>query len=86
MNYGLKIPKFAEGATIIKIKQWLCQPGDKVSKGEAVAEATTDKIAIYIESPYAGTIHSLLVAAGEEVQVEQLIALISTEGEAEETP
>lgn len=81
MIYELKVPKFAEGATTIKIRQWLCQPGDKVVKGEQVAEASTDKIAISIETEEEGYIHKLLAEAGEAVQVGQIIALISEEPE-----
>ncbi|SHJ54325.1 Biotin-requiring enzyme [Geosporobacter subterraneus DSM 17957] len=83
MNYELKVPKFAEGATIIKIKQWLCQTGDHVREGEAVAEASTDKIAIYIESPIDGLVHSILAAEGEEVYIDQVIAIISSGEEGE---
>lgn len=84
MNYELRVPKFAEGATTIKIKQWLCKPGDMVRIGEAIAEATTDKIAIYIESSYEGYLYSFFVNEGEEVHVDQIIALISTELEESE--
>ncbi len=78
MNYELKVPKFAQGATVIKIKQWLCKPGDKVIKGEEVAEATTDKIAIFIEAQNEGYISELLAEEGEEVRVGQVIAIISS--------
>lgn len=79
MSYELKVPKFAEGAKTIKIRRWLCKIGDKVIKGEEVAEATTDKIAIFIESEVEGFIDSLLVEEGDEVKVGQTIALISFE-------
>ncbi len=78
MDYELKVPKFAEGAKLIKIKKWLCGPGDRVIKGEQMAEATTDKIAIYIEADEEGYVDKLLVEEGEEVCVGQVIAYISS--------
>lgn len=70
------VPKFAEGATVIRLSQWLRREGEKVDAGDYLAEATTDKIAIYIEAPIGGYVHEILVAEGEEVQVGQVIALM----------
>ena len=50
----VKVPKFAEGAVAITLKQWLCKKGDRLEEGAAIAEAATDKIAINIEVPSAG--------------------------------
>ncbi|HWR39461.1 MAG TPA: lipoyl domain-containing protein [Patescibacteria group bacterium] len=79
MIIEVTVPKFAEGATSIRLSEWLCQPGEKVEAGVNIAEATTDKIAIQVEAPESGYIQKLLVEAGDVVQVGQVIALISTE-------
>ena len=79
MKLEVTVPRFAEGATVIRLSRWLCQEGEKVDAGVQLAEATTDKIAIYIEAPVSGYVHELLVAEGEEVKVGEVIALISTE-------
>lgn len=70
------VPMFAEGATVIRLRQWLRREGEKVNTGENLAEATTDKIAIYIEAPFNGYMHKILVSEGEVVQVGQVIALM----------
>lgn len=73
------VPEFAKGATIIRIRRWFCAKGDKVEAGAQLAEAATDKIAIYIEAPAGGYVSELLVAEGEEVRVGQVIALLLPE-------
>lgn len=79
MNIEIKVPLFAEGATKIKIRQWLVEEGEKVIKGDNIIEATTDKIAIYIEAPESGTLISKLADENDEVQVGQVVAILSSE-------
>jgi pyruvate/2-oxoglutarate dehydrogenase complex dihydrolipoamide acyltransferase (E2) component len=73
------VPKFAEGARSITLKQWLYRTGDKVDAGAHIAEAATDKIEIYIEAPCAGYVSELRAEEGERVNVGQVIALISSD-------
>lgn len=77
MNIEVKVPMFAEGATKIQIRQWLVNVGDKVNAGDNLVEATTDKIAIYIEAPASGYLKSKLVEEFDTVLVGQVIALLS---------
>jgi pyruvate/2-oxoglutarate dehydrogenase complex dihydrolipoamide acyltransferase (E2) component len=73
------VPKCAEGAVSITLKQWLCKKGDRVEEGAAIAEAATDKIAINIEAPAAGYVVELRVEEGRRMKVGQVIALLSSE-------
>lgn len=77
MNIEVKVPMFAEGATKIKIRQWLVEKDENVNKGDILIEATTDKIAIYIEAPESGTLISKLADENDEVQVGQVVAVLS---------
>lgn len=79
MNIDVKVSMFAEGATKIKIRQWLVKEGGFVSKGDNLIEATTDKIAIYIEAPESGTLISRFADENDEVQVGQVVAVLSSE-------
>lgn len=79
MVIEVTVPKFAEGATVIRLNRWLCQAGQKVEAGTGLAEATTDKIAIEIEAPGSGYVREILVAEGEEMRVGQVIALLASE-------
>ncbi len=79
MKYEVKVPLFAEGATKIKIQQWLFEVGDPVKAGDNLVEATTDKISINIEVPKSGFLVEKLVEEDETVLIDQVIAIISDE-------
>ncbi len=74
MKTEIKVPNFAEGGTKIKLHQWLVEVGQEVKVGENVAEATTDKISIFIESSADGKIASLLVEENDTVYIGDVIA------------
>jgi pyruvate dehydrogenase E2 component (dihydrolipoamide acetyltransferase) len=61
-----------------RLVAWLKQEGDPVEAGEILFEVETDKATMEVESPVAGYVRRLLVAAGDEVPVTAVIALIST--------
>lgn len=57
---------------------WLKKEGDRIETGEILFEVETDKATMEVESPVAGYVRKLLVAAGETVPVTQVVALITT--------
>lgn len=79
MVYEVAVPKYAEGAKVIKLKRWLHRKGEKVDAGSQIAEASTDKIAIYIEVPSSGYVYELRVNEGQQVEVGEVIATVSSE-------
>ena len=70
------MPLFAEGATKIKIHQWLFEVGDQVKAGDNLVEAMTDKISINIEAPKTGILIEKLVEEDDTVRIDQVIAII----------
>ncbi|MBV1708667.1 MAG: lipoyl domain-containing protein [Erysipelothrix sp.] len=81
MKYEVKVPLFAEGATKIKIRQWLFEIGDEVKAGDNLVEATTDKISINIEAVKSGFLVEKLVEEDDTVLIDQVIAIISDKKE-----
>lgn len=67
-----------ETATLL---EWRVAPGDEVSEGQPIAEVSTDKVDMDLESPFAGTIVTLDADAGTEVPLGGLLATIETEAE-----
>lgn len=67
-----------EEATLLR---WLVSPGDEVSQGAPVAEISTDKVDMELESPYSGTIQELLVEEGAEVAVGAVLATMTTDSD-----
>ena len=81
------MPKMGYDMTQGKIVQWLKKPGDRVEKGEPIAEIETEKVNIQIEAFTSGEMLKILVPEGETVPVGQPIALIGEPGEKpEEVP
>jgi pyruvate dehydrogenase E2 component (dihydrolipoamide acetyltransferase) len=62
--------------------EWKKKVGDRVTKGEIIAEVDTDKAAIEIESFHTGIIERLLTKPGDRVAVGSVMAVIREEGEA----
>jgi len=64
-----------------KIVQWLKAEGERVAKGEPLAEIETDKATVEIEAPADGVLAHVSAAAGDDVPVGQVIAAILAPGE-----
>jgi len=56
--------------------EWLKQPGDRVARGDLIAEVDTDKGVIQVEAFTTGTLERILVEAGQKVPVGTVMALI----------
>ena len=75
------MPKMGYDMTQGKIVRWLKHEGDRVEKGDAIAEIETDKVNIQIESFASGNLQKIIVHEGESVPVGQPIAQIGEPGE-----
>lgn len=64
-----------------KIVQWLKAEGESVREGEFIAEIETDKATVELEATATGTL-ARLYAAGDEVPVGKVIAVIMAAGES----
>src|SRR5215469_6611295 len=69
-----------------QIVQWLKAKGDQVEQGEPIAEIQTDKATVELEAPASGTLTRISAEAGDEVPVGQIIAVILSAGESDESP
>ncbi|MFC7499239.1 2-oxoglutarate dehydrogenase complex dihydrolipoyllysine-residue succinyltransferase [Enterovirga sp. GCM10030262] len=70
------VPTLGESITEATLGQWLKQPGDAVKADEPIASLETDKVAVEVPSPVAGTMSKQVVAEGDTVNVGALIARI----------
>jgi pyruvate dehydrogenase E2 component (dihydrolipoamide acetyltransferase) len=67
----------AEGTLI----RWVKKEGEKIEKGELLAEIETDKATVEVESQFSGVVLKHLVAEGTAVPVSKPIAAVGKEGE-----
>ncbi len=65
-----------EGTLVV----WKKRVGDRVTKGEIIAEVDTEKAAIEVESLASGIIEQLLVKPGDKVPIGTVMALIREDG------
>jgi len=61
-----------------RIVAWRKREGERVEQGEILFEVETDKATMEVESPAAGTLRRILVAADATAPVTTVIALITT--------
>lgn len=62
------------------IQSWLKGVGDRVERGEAIAEIETEKTTVEMESMTTGTLAEIVVQAGSSAAVGELIAVIDSDG------
>ncbi|GAB5483190.1 MAG: 2-oxoglutarate dehydrogenase complex dihydrolipoyllysine-residue succinyltransferase [Parasphingorhabdus sp.] len=76
MATDVKVPVLGESITEATVGEWLKQPGDAVDADEPIASLETDKVALEVPAPEAGTLSEHLVAVGDTVEVGAIIAKI----------
>ena len=82
MATDVKVPVLGESITEATVGEWLKQPGDAVAADEPIASLETDKVALEVPAPEAGTLGELLVEVGDTVEVGAVIARIEAGGGA----
>ena len=55
MATEVKVPTLGESVTEGTIAEWLKKPGDAVAVDEPIVSLETDKVAVEVPSPVAGT-------------------------------
>jgi pyruvate dehydrogenase E2 component (dihydrolipoamide acetyltransferase) len=72
------MPQMGESIFEGTITKWLKKPGDTVQQDEPLFEISTDKVDAEIPSPVAGTLSEIKVQAGTTVQINTVVATISS--------
>ena len=81
MSIQIKVPAMGESVTEATVARWFKKEGDSVTRDEPLLELETDKVTVEVPAPAAGSIESILVKAGETVQVGSVLGAIA-EGKA----
>ena len=71
-----------EAGTLV---EWRRRPGERVERGEVIAEVETEKGLIEIEVFTSGVVEKILIAPGEKVPVGTVMALIREDAGAAAT-
>jgi 2-oxoglutarate dehydrogenase E2 component (dihydrolipoamide succinyltransferase) len=83
MSDSIKItlPKLGESIVSATVVQWFKKVGDQVALDEPLLEVSTDKVNSEIPSPVAGVLTQILAGPDQELQVGEVLALVSTGAE-----
>ncbi|NDP37967.1 MAG: 2-oxo acid dehydrogenase subunit E2 [Rhodoferax sp.] len=77
-----KLPSLGADMDEGTLLEWRVKPGDAVKRGQVVAVVDTSKAAVDVEIWHDGVVHELLVAVGEKVPVDTVLATLLAPGEA----
>ena len=84
MATDIVVPSLGESVTEATIAKLLKKVGDTVKVDENICELETEKVSMEVPSPVAGTIMSLEVVEGDDVEIGALLCTVS-EGEVADT-
>lgn len=77
------LPFLSANVTDATLTRWLKQPGDRVFKGEALAEITTEKATFDLESTADGLLLQTLAPERSMLPVGYIVALVGAQGETD---
>jgi len=80
----LKLPKMGESVAEATLTNWLLDVGDTVEADEPVLEIATDKVDSEVPSEVDGKLVEKRFEVDDVIKVGEVIAIIETEGDAEE--
>jgi len=77
MTHEVIMPALGMAQETGKIVSWQKQPGDAINVGDVLMEVETDKAVMEVEALADGYLGSVSAAAGDDIPVGQVVALIS---------
>ena len=83
-EYIFKLPDLGEGTVESEIGEWFIKVGDQVKEEDVVGTMMTDKAAVELSSPVAGTVIKLAGEPGDVVSVGAALVTIDTSGTVDE--
>jgi pyruvate dehydrogenase E2 component (dihydrolipoamide acetyltransferase) len=81
MLHRIFLPQLGQTMEEGTIEKWHKKEGDVVKAGEVLYDLATDKATLEVESFADGTVRKILVAEGQTVPVNTLVAIVGAPGE-----
>jgi pyruvate dehydrogenase E2 component (dihydrolipoamide acetyltransferase) len=82
MATNVIMPSLGFDMTEGKLARWLIKEGERIDKGQALAEIETDKAVVEIDAPATGILQKIIVSEDQTVPVGTLIGIIGEKGES----
>ena len=77
MNIEITVPALGESVTEATVAKWFKTQGEAVSADEVLCELETDKVAVEVPAPVAGTLLEIVAAEGETVEIGAVLGQIA---------
>src|SRR5687768_1242190 len=81
MPAEIKMPQQTDTMTEGTVVKWHKKEGDKVNKGDEIADIETDKATMPLEAPESGTLAAVLAKEGEKLPVGGVVGVIARSNE-----
>lgn len=76
MSTPIRMPNLGAEADEARVSSWLKGAGEAVEAGEVIAEIETEKATVDLEAPASGRLTEILVPAGTDASVGEVLATI----------
>lgn len=76
---AIEMPKLGYDMETGRIGSWVSKVGDKVTRGDVIAEIETDKATVEMEALASGTLVEIVAPAGAELPVGEVIGYLDDE-------
>jgi 2-oxoglutarate dehydrogenase E2 component (dihydrolipoamide succinyltransferase) len=77
MSMEIRVPALPESVSDGLIVAWHKQPGDAITRDEALVDIETDKVVLEVPAPNDGVLESILINSGDTVVADQVIGIIN---------
>jgi pyruvate dehydrogenase E2 component (dihydrolipoamide acetyltransferase) len=84
MATQVTLPRLSPGMNEASVARWLKRTGEQVTRGEALFEVETEKVAAEVPAPADGVL-SIVVPEGQTVPIGAVLAVLAAPGEATDT-
>ena len=81
----IKVPQLGESVVEATVAKWFKVVGETVERDEPIVELETDKVTLEVPAADSGTLESIIVGAGKEVEVGAVLGMIG-DGNGVATP
>ena len=73
------LPAMSDQMTEAELLKWNITEGSDIKKGDVIAEISTDKVDMDLDSPFTGKVTKLLIEEGSVINVGDVLAEVETE-------
>ncbi|MDP6108372.1 MAG: biotin/lipoyl-containing protein, partial [Candidatus Brocadiia bacterium] len=81
MLKDILLPQLGQTMEEGTVERWHKAEGDRIERGDALYELTTDKATLEVEAFVAGVLLKILAGEGQTVPVNDLVAIVGEEGD-----